>query len=406
MRRFVLSLGLLVATLPFSARAEDLIAPADMLELRVTDWVPVDGELREWTAISGTYPVDPDGSAAFPYVGKIAVAGLTSVEIGVKIGEGLKERFALADTPFANVSIAQRRPVLVGGVVRNPGEVPFTAGMTARHAIARAGGLVSGADQASVMVQLLTAAAQVRILSDQEAATMLRIARLRAELDRATTLPAAGLPDGEGATLANLRADAERLLALRQERLKRELELTDSRIALLEEEIVALGAKQAALERQRTLAEETRTTMTDLAERGLAANVRLLDAEETLVNYETQVLDVSTALLRARQLVQVARSERLELVDGRAAELMQELETAGVELAEQRERLALHRSVARFLSVDAGGTASGDTGLSVTVYRTVEGKTAPVAEGADTVLQPGDLVEVMLPVDLSSRSGG
>ncbi len=405
MRPFILTITVLAAALPLSARAQDPIASADMLELRVTDWVPVDGELREWTAISGTYAVAEDGSAAFPYVGKIAVAGLTSVEIGEKIGQALKERFALADTPFANISIAKRRPVLVGGIVRTPGEVPFNAGMTARHAIAQAGGLVAGPDKASVMVQLLTATAQVQILSDQEVATTLRIARLRAELDGVATLPAVTLPQGDGATLSNLRADAERLLALRQERLKRELELTDSRIALLKEEIVALGAKQTALERQRALAEEARTTMSDLAERGLAANVRLLDAEETLVDYETQVLDVSTALLRARQLVQVAQSERLELVDGRAAEIMQELETAEVELGDVRERLALQRSVAGYLSADAGG-ATGDAGLAVTVYRTVAGKTSPVAEGADAVLQPGDLVEVMLPLDQAIQIDG
>lgn len=392
--------------MPLSASAEaELIALADVLDLRVTDWVPVDGELREWTAISGTYTVAGDGTATFPYIGNITVAGLSSVEVGGKIAEGLKQRFALADTPFANVSIAKRQPVLVGGVVRTPGEVPYTDGMTARHAIAQAGGMTPGADEASLMVQMLTAGAQVRILSDQEAAATLRIVRLRAELDGSATLPPVTLPEGEGTTIATLRADAERLLALRQERLVRELELTDSRIALLEEEIVALGAKQTALERQRALAEESRKKIADLTERGLAANVRLLDAEETLVTYETQVLDVSTALLRARQLVQVARSERLELVDGRAAEVMQELETAEVELAEIRERLALQRSVAGYLSADAGGASDG-SGFAVTVYRTVDGNTVPVAEGPDTVLQPGDLVEVVLPIDRLVGSGG
>jgi exopolysaccharide production protein ExoF len=398
MRRVFLCLGFLAA---FPTHAEaDLIAPADVLELRVTDWLPVDGELREWSAISGTYTVGPDGRAAFPYVGEIPVAGLSPLEIGDRIGEGLKQRFALADTPFANVSIAARRPVLVGGVVRTPGEVSFTAGMTARHAIAQAGGLMA-ADEASTMVQMLTAAAQVRILSDKEAAETLRIVRLRAELDGTATLPPVTLPQVE--TLATLRADAERLLALRQERLKRELELIDSRIALLEDEIVALGTKQTALERQRALAEEVRQNMSDLAERGLAANVRLLDAEETLVTVETQVLDVSTALLRARQLVQVARSERLELVEGRAAELMQELETAEVDLAETRERLALHRSLAGFLSAEAGGTEQA--AFAVTIYRTIDGKTAAVADGPDSVLQPGDLVEVTLPIDRLGRGG-
>lgn len=405
MRRLLLGIGLLAVTMTSAAHADGaVIAPADVLELRVTDWVPADGELREWTAISGAYTVATDGSAAFPYVGQVAVAGLSTVEVGDRVGEALKQRFALADKPFANVSISARRPVLVGGAVRTPGEVPFTAGMTARHAIAQSGGLV-GIDDASVTVQVLTAATQARILSNQEAAVTLRIARLRAELDGAPTLPPVSLPDGEGAIPAALRADAERLLSLRKERLARELELIDSRIALLEEEIVALGAKRKALERQRSLAETARENISALAERGLAANVRLLDAEETLATYETQVLDVSTALLRARQLVQVAKSERLQVVEGRAAELMQELETAEVELAETRERLELQRSVAGFLSANAG-RSFGDSLATVTVYRTIDGASAAVAKGADTVLQPGDLVEVAQPLDVPFGSGG
>lgn len=407
MRHLVLCLALLstVAARPAGAEA-DVIAPSDVLTMRVTDWRPVDGELHEWEAISGTYTVSADGRAAFPYIGEIAVAGMSPVEIGERIGEELKQRFALADKPFASISITERRPVLVGGVVRSPGEVPFTAGMTARHAIAQAGGVVTpGADQASVMVQMLTAAAQVRILSDQEAAATLRIARLRAELDGASILPPVTLTAGEGATVATLRADAERLLALRQERLERELELIDGRIALLDEEIVALGAKQTALERQRALAEEARAGIADLAERGLAANVRLLDAEETLVTVETQVLDVATALLRARQLSQVAKSERLQLVEGRASELMVELETAEVALSEVRERLALQRALAGFLSADMG-EAGGATALEVTIYRTMDGKSSVLPDGPDTMLQPGDLVEVTLPMDMPLGSGG
>lgn len=405
MRRALLNLGFLAIIMASPAHADGaVIASADVLELRVTDWVPGAGELREWTAISGAYTVAVDGSAAFPYVGQMAVAGLSTVEVGDRIGEELKQRFALADKPFANVSISERRPVLVGGVVRTPGEVPFTAGMTARHAIAQAGGL-AGTDEASVVVQVLTATAQARILTSQEAAATLRIARLRAELDGASTLPPVSLPDGEGAIPATLRADAERLLSLRKERLARELELIDSRIALLEEEIVALGAKQKALERQRSLAETARTNISDLAERGLAANVRLLDAEETLATYETQVLDVSTALLRARQLTQVAKSERLQVVEGRAAELMQELETAELELAEVGERLKLQRTVAGFLSASAGRSL-GDGLFTVTVYRTTDGASAAVAEGADTVLQPGDLVDVAPPADAPLGSGG
>ncbi len=403
MRRIALGLTFLTA---FAAAAPaDTVAPADVLALRVTDWLPVDGELREWTAITGNYIVASDGTASFPYVGQIAVAGLLPSKIGDLIAEELKDRFALADRPFASISIFERQPVLVGGAVRTPGEVPFSDGMTARHAIALAGGIESpSGSEGSAMVQALTAEAQIRILSDQEAAETFRVARLRAELDGASVLPATNLPDDPETRVATLRADAERLLALRQERLAREIELVDGRITLLNEEIVALESKQKVLERQRTLSEEARASIADLAERGLAANVRLMDAESTLVTVETQVLDVATALLRARQQAQVAKSERLQLVEGRAAEIMLELEAAETELSAIRERLDLQRSLAAFLSADLGGEASA-LAMSVTVYRT-DGRTIPLTDGPDTVLQPGDLVEVALPVGRQPASDG
>jgi hypothetical protein len=181
--------------------------------------------------------------------------------------------------------------------------------------------------------------------------------------------------------------------------------LIDGRITLLDEEIVALGSKQTALERQRALAEEARAGIADLAERGLAANVRLLDAEETLVTVETQVLDVATALLRARQLSQVAKSERLQLVQGRSADLMVELETAEVALSEVRERLSLQRSLAGFLSAELGGPGDA-AALDVKIYRTTDGKTTVLPDGPDTILNPGDLVEVTLPMDIPLGSGG
>jgi polysaccharide biosynthesis/export protein ExoF len=389
-----------------AALAEDNhIAPSDVLGLRVTDWLPVEGELREWEAITGTYTVDADGRATFPYIGELAVAGQSPAAIGEQIGEALKQRFALADRPYANVSIDGRRPVLVGGAVMRPGEVPYVAEMTARHALALAGGVLSpSGDGSSVLLQSLTAEAQVRILTDQEVAGVIRVARLRAELDGAAEIPANALPAGGGPLLAALVVDARRLLALRRESVESERQLIDSRIALLEQEIAALTQQQLALARQKTLAAEQKTVTESLADRGLAANARLLDAERSLVTIETQILDVSTALLDARQELEEARAKAGQLAKDRATEIMTELQTAEVELAEIRERLALQHSVAGILAASLGGETDATAALSVTVYR--GGKPDPVGKGLDTVLRPGDLVDVTLAPPLGPQQGG
>jgi polysaccharide biosynthesis/export protein ExoF len=393
----LICLALLIAPLAGAGMADDRqIAPSDVLGLRVTDWQPVEGELREWTAITGTYAVGADGTVVFPYIGQIMVAGQSPGAVSDQIGEALKQQFALADRPFASVSIEERRPVLVGGAVQRPGEVPYVAGMTARHAVALAGGILAPTgSEASVMVQSLTAEAQVRILTDQTAAAVLRVARLRAELDGAQEMVVEDLPTDGGVTVAALKADAERHLALNRDRLARELELIESRTALLEQEVVTLEAKQTALNRQKALAEEQRTNTEALTERGLAVNARLLDAERTLATVETQVLDVATALLETRQALETAKGEAGQVVQDRAAQIMSDLYTAEVELVDLREKLVLQRSIADLLSASLGGEIDPDA-LLVTVYRGGSNSPEVIRDGLDAALEPGDLVEIGL----------
>lgn len=376
------------AALPAAA---ETIAPDDVLSLRVTEWLPVERELRVWEAFGGSYPVGADGRVVLPHIGPIEAAGIDTADLGERIGAALMEHFALAAPPDASVAVAGRPPVLVGGAVRAPGEVPFTPGMTARHAIALAGGaLAPASEDTGLMVQRLTAEAQLGVLAAEEAALALRRARLRAELDGAETL---GAVEAEGPAARALRADEERLLTLRRERLARDLELIDGRIELLTQEIAALEAKEEALGRQRAIAEEARARAASLADRGLVVNDRLVDAERTLVLVETQLLDVSTAKLRARQQRTQAEGERVQLVEGRAADLLAELQNVELELAATRERMALQDAVAAFLT---GGLAEPDriAGFEVVVRR-AGGAAAP--GGLDTPLRPGDLVEVVRP---------
>jgi polysaccharide biosynthesis/export protein ExoF len=405
-RWLVICIALLVLPFNTAALADDgLIAPSDMLALRVTDWQSADGELREWAAITGAYAVGADGNATFPYIGEIAVAGQSAAAVGDMIGEALKQRFALPDLPYASVSIAARRPVLVGGAVERPGEVAYVAGMTARHAVALAGGILApDGGESSIMVQSLTAEAQVRILTDQAAAGALRVARLRAELDGKEEIAVDDLTMVGGPTVAILRADAERHLTLNRERLKGELDLIESKATLLEQEIVALEAKEKALNRQKVLADEQRAATAALTERGLTVNARLLDAERTLVTVETQVLDVATALLQARQLLEAAKADQQNLVQDRNAEIMLELHTAEVELVELRERLGLQRSVAALLSASVGGEMEDGT-VAVVIYRGGTGDQQVIRDGLDTVLRPGDLVEVALTPALLRNPG-
>jgi polysaccharide export outer membrane protein len=88
--------------------------------------------------------VDEDGAITMPYVGRLVVAGKTTVQIGRQIEAGLAGK---SQSPQVVVTLAQNRAstALVTGRVRTPGRYPLTgARETLLDAIADAGGIVGG----------------------------------------------------------------------------------------------------------------------------------------------------------------------------------------------------------------------------------------------------------------------
>ena len=116
------------------ASAEYHIAAGDTLSIKVF------GEAD----LSPLVKIDENGEIDYPLLGVLAVAGLTTGEVGEHILQRLKGPY-LVD-PKVSVSISSYRPFYIDGQVRSPGSYSFEPGMTVRKAVALAGGL---ADRAS-----------------------------------------------------------------------------------------------------------------------------------------------------------------------------------------------------------------------------------------------------------------
>jgi protein involved in polysaccharide export with SLBB domain len=87
----------------------------------------------------------PDGTIAYPILGKIKVVGRTRDEISVEIATGLKKKNQL-NKPFVTVNVAQRevREVTVLGTVRGAGKLPLKDDWTVLDALGAAGGVGAG----------------------------------------------------------------------------------------------------------------------------------------------------------------------------------------------------------------------------------------------------------------------
>lgn len=393
-----------------SAHAQEFrLAPLDQISLRVLDWNSIDETVRGWTDLSGEYHLDEAGNLAIPFVGQIKADGKTPIEVGEQISQKLRQRFALREAPDATLDFIGVRTVVVGGFVREPGAVEYRAGMTVRAALALAGGLEELLNPGtSAYRDYISNQGQLRILTDRHRRQQAILARLQAERAESEeiTVPAE-LSDPDGLALISEQSE---IMKRRRASLASEREALAQRTDLLEAEITSLTQKTSAVERQRELAEESREAARSLADRGLVNNERIISAENRLISIENQLLDTSTAILRARQDVAATTRELDSVVSGWMSDVIDQIQLVEAEAAEISERIT---TTLHLLDDDAErlalleGTSRTDMQIIpqplVTLYRREEGSATVTAHRSDldTIVQPGDLVDVQISDTLS-----
>ena len=400
----------LVSLLPAISLAEEYrIASGDVLSLRVLEWQPTENRAQVWEAFTVELLVDADGSITIPFLGPTPAASLTTEELSGEISKALRQRLAVATSLDAVVQVARYRPVYITGAVRTPGEYAFRPGLTAAQLIARAGGSALARDTEEInLSDLLSREGTMRLLALESERLALRRAMLQAAIDGADRLE---VPDREGGGPwpVGLEESENEVLRLRQVRRARELASLDSQIRLYNNEIVSLTERSAAQQLLVESARDERQTARSLAKRGLAVGSRVAETERSLVLIEGQLLDLSTAILRARQAITLAEAEKSALRDRELVEDTRELQRVEEELERVLATLATQEQIAH-LEV---GRALGDMvserdgaakDLIVTIVRDPSGD-APAPSGPEALLAPGDVVRVAIPRNWSRQPG-
>lgn len=123
--------------------ADDQVGVDDMFDVRVY------GE----PDLSGSYRVATDGTIDFPLAGRIAVAGLRTGEIQVRLSERLKQGYIKDPQITVLMKEWNSRKISVLGQVQRPGSVAYHPHMTIVDAIALAGGFTGIAAKNSVSLR-------------------------------------------------------------------------------------------------------------------------------------------------------------------------------------------------------------------------------------------------------------
>lgn len=92
----------------------------------------------------------PDsGLITFPF-GQVKALGMTLVELGNKVADGLRGGYLI--NPRVSVSIETYRPFFINGQVKASGAYPYQPGMSVRKAAALAGGLTERASENKIYI--------------------------------------------------------------------------------------------------------------------------------------------------------------------------------------------------------------------------------------------------------------
>lgn len=94
--------------------------------------------------------VNESGAVSFPFLGEIQAEGLTVSQMEDRIEAGLKGDYLM--NPVVSVSISKYRNFFINGAVVQPGGYAFSPGLTARKAVALAGGFTERALRSRVDV--------------------------------------------------------------------------------------------------------------------------------------------------------------------------------------------------------------------------------------------------------------
>jgi polysaccharide export outer membrane protein len=380
------------ATVPGDYR----LAPGDRLTLVVYDQ----------PQLSGEFIVDGGGGLVLPLAGAVNLAGLTLAEAQQLISE----RFAdgVLVQPDVNVRIIEHRPIFVTGDVKKPGSYPFILGASVKAAIATAGGKGQSLEQSLNVVasDLVSAQQRVRQLESDQTTLLMRKARLEAQRDGRETfvIPLLVGFNQRHSDFHRAYAEENDTFSRLADTYRRQVTMLQGQRPRIQEEIDAVNS-QITKQRERLDIVTDRITDLDLLfGKGLLRKEVLINQriEKSLVEAQLSNLEAQVARLRQNMGDLDIKLEELKAVHER--QTLTELQDATQRLAEIENSLDPARRLVEIKARAADADAQSDYSVFISRFR--EGRLTSLEATEETMLSPGDVIEVKLkrrdPVSLPS----
>ncbi len=340
--------------------------------------------------------------------GKLVLPGLGTLtdlhdldQARTRVGELIDRKVGLSETSFS-LTISALRPVIVGGSVASPGEIPFKSGMRVAHAIALAGGQGRRANE-DLSTELQINQQRERLLGAKVrlARALVKERRLLAELRGSDLLlppEVTELIGSEGAKA--LFAAEQQILAVRTDNRALALRRVDASKRINSEDIIAQETVSKSLRAQLELVRGDLARLEPLIKNGNITSSRILELRRDYVEIEGQVGQAVASLAQAKTR-QVVLSEEGTAVDLQLRlELLGELASTEFEIFDAKAAIsAISHSIeaAGYEPLEAG-SGTEPSACTFTILREKStGSPSVIAADHFTELQPGDLLFVSRP---------
>jgi polysaccharide export outer membrane protein len=398
----VKTLSILLCAIATSNAADAILADAASEEYRIQV-----GDLLEMTVsgapeLSHKSRIDSEGQGAFPLVGRVKAEGIPIISLEQQIRSlvvrNYTPRGAMNDSAYPPMigpdriflEIVEYRPVYTYGDLARSGEQPYRPNMTVRQAIALAGGYAIGARQPGGQVQEVTRLrGEYSILAAQAALQERQCERLQQEIDGSNT-NAGAKNDQKPIVAPDLSDELTRLkLADRAE----ERTLVKAQIAQATSAAELLG-QRLSKEWEGTQADEGEyKTAQEAFKRGTIPITRLAETRRSFLLSSSQHLQLTAQMQQQRRDISELENRLLALQTRAKAELVKELIQIKSELVLTREK---KRAVVDKLNLAAGSSTQSraDSDVRVKLFRRSAAKTSEAVVTQESVLQPGDVIQV------------
>ncbi len=390
--QFALTLTLVLPTLALMPRSADaqapdpvFLGPGDVLNLRFQGRDSLDGE----------YIIGVEGDLFFPGIGGVMAAGRTVGDVARELDGLMRETFSLNSRTFA-LSVAEFRPIYVGGRVRQPGSYPFRPGLRVAHAVAMAGG-TRGLSTEEPIFALETGReyARLRVAEDQLAGALTRRNRLLKDLGLSPDPEATEdkLSDLIGNDDTTFRTEVQTAIADIQ------IEVDDIQRTVLERraetaegEVAALQSQLEALNDLLQISANELQILEDPSERGIIPRARILELQRLVASTNGEISATLSRRFSAESNLRAFDGDSKLIKDSRRLQNLLELSLADADVSALRRTVRASRATLN----DIGGLPSGDgENCGIEVWRTTQNGLDILPADQTFGIQPGDFIRLV-----------